>query len=113
MNKSCVVAAFTAGTLCVAAAARAAPVETGWVQFDLRREAGYTYVYPRLAGASPGRVFSGNCQFNALVVPATSDPRLDDMLRTAMEQRLRVSLWYDDTDGPMCHVAYLNIEWAD
>ena len=111
MNASGFIAAVAVGTTWLAAAAQAAPVETGWVRFELRRDAGDTYVYPRLSAGSPSQVFSGNCQFNALVIPASGDPRVHAMLTMAQEQSLRVSLWYDDTDGPLCHVAYLHIEW--
>jgi hypothetical protein len=95
----------------LALAAHAAVVDTGWVQFDLRKDGGNAYVYPRLANGSWGHVFSGRCQFNALVLTDGSD--LHDMLHTAKEQRLRVNLWYDDADGPVCRLAHLHIEWAE
>jgi hypothetical protein len=113
MIRTGVITAAAVGILGLAASAQAAPVETGWVQFELRKDAGHTYVYPRVSAGAPSRLFSGNCQFNALVVPGSADPRLYSMLMTAKEQSLRVSLWYDDTDGPMCQVAHLHIEWAD
>jgi len=113
MSKSCCFAGFTAVVIMgLAGPAQAARVETGWVQFELRTGDGNTYVYPRPASGSSGYVFSGNCQFNALVA-GPADPRLHDMLMTAKQQGLRISLWYDDTDGPMCHLAHLRIEWAD
>jgi hypothetical protein len=95
----------------LAPAAHAARVETGWVEFELRMDQGRTYVYPRVSSNAPSRIFAGNCQFNALVLAGNAE--LHAMLLTAQEQRLRVSLGYDDRDGPLCRLSHLYIEWAD
>jgi hypothetical protein len=94
-------------------AAQAAPVDTGWVKFDMRVDDGTTYVYPRLSNGAWSYVLAGNCQFNGLVLTNAVDRHLYDMLLTAKEQGLRVNLEYDDRDGPVCRVAHLYIEWAD
>jgi hypothetical protein len=97
----------------MSAVAQAARVGTDWVEFRLRRDEGNIYVYPKPSQGSPGFVFAGNCQFNALVLADSGDRHLRDLLLTAEEQSLRVSLWYDDTEGPLCQVADVHIEWAD
>lgn len=104
--------ATTLGLIGLASAAQAAPADTGWVKFDLRRDQGNTYVYPRHSNGSWSHVFSGNCQFNGLLLDENGK-HLYDMLLTAKDQGLRVSLGYDDTDGPVCRVAEIQIEWAD
>ena|SRR5688572_24847541 len=102
--------ATTLGMMGLVPAAQPAPVDTGWVTFEMRTDQGNTYVYPRHADGSLSYAFSGNCQFNALVLADTS---FHDMLLTAKEQKLRVSLGYDDTEGPLCRLAYVKLEWAD
>jgi hypothetical protein len=105
--------AVALGLIAPVPAAQAARVDTGWVKFDMRMDNGTTYVYPRLANGSWSYVLAGNCQFNGLVLTDAEDKHLYDLLLTAQEQGLRVNLGYDDTDGPVCRVAHLHIEWAD
>jgi hypothetical protein len=108
-----IVVAVAIGLIAPIPAAQAARADTGWVKFDMRRDKGTTYVYPRLSNGSWSHVFAGNCQFNGLVLTDAEGKHLYDMLLTAQEQGLRVNLGYDDTDGPVCRLAHLHIEWAD
>jgi len=113
MNQSKTIAAtLSLALIGLVPAAQAAQVETGWVKFQIRTDRGNTYVYPMQSDGSLSYVFAGNCQFNGLVVSG-SDDLLHGSLLTAKEQALRISLVYDDSDGPVCRLAYMYIEWAD
>lgn len=92
--------------------AQSAYLSTPYVDLDIRMDNGKTYFY------GPFTV-SSNCQYNRLELGDAGDRfnsienarKMMALILSARMSGLKVSLGYDDTDGPGCRIAEVYVQW--
>lgn len=95
--------------------AQAAWASTEFFDVDIYMDNGKTY----FRSAEGSLVLGGNCLHNRLELRETGDRfeavengrRIMALILAAKLAGKRVSLGYDDTDGPTCRVAQVRVEW--
>ena len=107
------VAYLCLGLLCVCEPAFAAFQSTPFTTIDIEADNGVTYFYPW------GYTTVGNCLYNRLELRETGDfygdvengRRIYAMILSAQIAGKPISLGYNDTDGPGCRIAKVQVQW--